>query len=82
MQLTKKILALNSKILIGRKLATIKYVFTHCFSQTMLRMISSHQIVFQKGNYSRAVVAHAFNPSTWETEAGGVLSSRPAWSTQ
>jgi hypothetical protein len=24
------------------------------------------------------VVAHAFNPSTWEAEAGGFLSSRPA----
>jgi hypothetical protein len=30
----------------------------------------------------RAVVAHAFNPSTWEAEAGGFLSSRPAWSTE
>jgi hypothetical protein len=30
---------------------------------------------------SRAVVAHAFNPSTWEAEAGRFLSSRPAWST-
>jgi hypothetical protein len=30
---------------------------------------------------SRAVVAYAFNPSTWEAEAGGFLSSRPAWST-
>jgi hypothetical protein len=28
----------------------------------------------------RAVVAHAFNPSTWEAEAGGFLSLRPAWS--
>jgi hypothetical protein len=28
---------------------------------------------------SREVVAHAFNPSTWEAEAGGFLSSRPAW---
>jgi hypothetical protein len=28
-----------------------------------------------------AVVAHTFNPSTWEVEAGGFLSSRPAWST-
>jgi hypothetical protein len=28
------------------------------------------------------VVAHTFNPSTWETEAGGFLSSRPAWSTE
>jgi hypothetical protein len=24
-------------------------------------------------------VAHAFNPNTWEAEAGGFLSSRPAW---
>jgi hypothetical protein len=27
------------------------------------------------------VVEHAFNPSTWEAEAGGFLSLRPAWST-
>jgi hypothetical protein len=26
------------------------------------------------------VVEHAFNLSTWEAEAGGFLSSRPAWS--
>jgi hypothetical protein len=25
------------------------------------------------------MVAHAFNPSTREAEAGGFLSSRPAW---
>jgi major histocompatibility complex class I len=28
------------------------------------------------------MVAHAFNPSTWEAEAGGFLSSRPDWSTE
>jgi hypothetical protein len=28
------------------------------------------------------MVAYAFNPSTWEAEAGGFLSSRPAWSTE
>jgi hypothetical protein len=28
------------------------------------------------------VVAYAFNPSTREAEAGGFLSSRPAWSTK
>jgi hypothetical protein len=28
------------------------------------------------------MVVHAFNPSTWEAEAGGFLSSRPAWSTE
>jgi hypothetical protein len=25
---------------------------------------------------------HAFNPTTWEAEAGRFLSSRPAWSTE
>jgi hypothetical protein len=30
----------------------------------------------------RTVVAHAFNPSTWEVEAGRFLSSRPGWSTE
>ena len=30
----------------------------------------------------RAVVAPAFNPSTWEAEAGGFLSLSPAWSTE
>ena len=28
------------------------------------------------------VVVHAFNPSTWEAEAGGFLSLRPAFSTK
>ena len=28
------------------------------------------------------VAAHTFNPSTWEAEAGGFLSSRPAWYTK
>jgi hypothetical protein len=28
------------------------------------------------------VVAHAFDPSTWEAEAGGFLNLRPAWSTE
>jgi hypothetical protein len=28
------------------------------------------------------VVAHTFNHSTWEAEAGGSLSSRQAWSTK
>ena len=28
------------------------------------------------------MVVHACNPSTWKTEAGRFLSSRPAWSTE
>jgi hypothetical protein len=35
-----------------------------------------------KNGFSQAVVAHAFNPSTWEAKAGRFLSSRPAWSTE
>jgi hypothetical protein len=31
---------------------------------------------------SRVVVAQAFNPSTWEAEAGGFLSSRTARATE
>ena len=30
----------------------------------------------------QAVVVHAFNPSTWEAEAGRFLSSRPGWTTE
>jgi hypothetical protein len=35
-----------------------------------------------KGYCSPGIVVHTFNPSTWEAEAGGFLSSRPAWSTK
>jgi hypothetical protein len=31
---------------------------------------------------SWAMMAYAFSPNTWEAEAGGLLSSRPAWSTE
>jgi hypothetical protein len=34
---------------------------------------------FKIFHFRRAVVAQAFNPSTWEAEAGGFLSSRPAF---
>jgi hypothetical protein len=36
----------------------------------------------EKQKTKPGVVAHAFNPSAWEAEAGGFLSSRPAWSTE
>jgi hypothetical protein len=38
--------------------------------------------MFKKWSEEPGVVAHAFNPSTREAEAGGFLSSRPAWSTK
>jgi hypothetical protein len=36
----------------------------------------------EKERKSQVVVAHTFNPSTWEVKAGGFLSSRPSWSTE
>jgi hypothetical protein len=36
----------------------------------------------KSGSPLLGVVAHAFNPSTREAEAGGFLSLRPAWSTK
>jgi hypothetical protein len=44
-------------------------------------MYLSHEAL-KKFGVRRAVVAHAFNPGTWEAEKGGFLSSRPAWSTE
>jgi hypothetical protein len=45
-------------------------------------MIIINNLKKKKEERSQAVVAHAFNPSTWEAETGGFLSSRPAWSTK
>jgi hypothetical protein len=36
----------------------------------------------EKSCVKPGMVAHAFSLSTWEAEAGGFLSSRPAWSTK
>jgi hypothetical protein len=36
----------------------------------------------KKPKYKLGMVAHTFNPSTWEAEAGGFLSSRPARATE
>jgi hypothetical protein len=40
------------------------------------------KLSFKSACLGPGVVAHAFNPSTWEAEVGGFLSSRPAWSTE
>jgi hypothetical protein len=40
-------------------------------------------IIYNKNIQTKpGVVAHTFNPSTREAEAGGFLSSRTAWSTE
>jgi hypothetical protein len=45
-----------------------------------LREVRDHNS--KKINAEPGVVAHPFNPSTREAEAGGFLNSRPAWSTK
>jgi hypothetical protein len=48
-----------------------------------MKFTSPESVVFSviiKSKFRPGVVAHAFNPSTREAEAGGFLSSRPAWS--
>jgi hypothetical protein len=42
--------------------------------------LQSYEVV--KNGFHSAVVAHNFDPSTWETETGGFLSSRAAWFTK
>jgi major histocompatibility complex class I len=44
------------------------------------RGISVNILSKNKKEGMKPVVAHAFNPSTWEAEAGRFLSLRPSWS--
>jgi hypothetical protein len=51
------------------------YIFICLFGSLFILLMLEHKP-------SWAVVAHAFNPSIWEAEVGGFLSSSPAWSTE
>jgi hypothetical protein len=51
------------------------------FSLTYLFLLIIKQKQKQK-HLGQGMVAHTFNPSTWEAEAGRFLSLRPAWSTE
>jgi hypothetical protein len=45
-------------------------------------LVAHVNVACKKWRQRPGVVAHTFNPSTQEAEAGGFLSSRPAWSTE
>jgi hypothetical protein len=47
-----------------------------------INCVSVNRRVHQEYTHGQAMVAHVFNFSTWEAEAGRFLSSRPAWSTE
>jgi hypothetical protein len=49
--------------------------------QTNKKLPYAKSLVKREGK-GWVVAAHTFNPSTWEAEAGGFRSLRPAWSTK
>ena len=58
-------------------------LYTHLVTlNLLLTSEDTRHMYIYKRKHSRAVVAHTFNSSTWEAEAGGFLSSRPAWPTK
>jgi hypothetical protein len=50
----------------------LRYYSNDCFKVTIICLLNTE--------CSWAVVAHTFNPTTGEAEAGRFLSWRPAWS--
>jgi hypothetical protein len=61
-----------------------RHIYLFTISEEQKKVLNfSLQITFSiKKKLVPSVVVHAFNPSTQEAEAGGFLSSRPAWSTE
>jgi hypothetical protein len=55
-----------------------KIIVLGAFMKTLERSLTTNLTAHP----GQVVVVQAFNPSTWEAEAGGFLSSRPAWSTE
>jgi hypothetical protein len=48
----------------------------------LVKRVQGQTRLCKESSGSWALVMHSFNPSTQEAEAGGFLSSRPAWSTE
>ena len=56
----------------------------HLLSGAVLVVLSTKYNLesLKKREPCQMVVVLAFNPSSWEVEAGGSLCSRPTWSTE
>jgi major histocompatibility complex class I len=51
-------------------------------AKVSLRLAIKLMILIFLKKVKPGMVVHTFNPRTWEAEAGGFLSWRPAWSTK
>jgi hypothetical protein len=55
---------------------------THTHTHTHTHKLFPARLKVKTCKVSQVVVAHTFNPSTWEAEAGRFLNSRLPWSTE
>jgi hypothetical protein len=51
-------------------------------SENSYNVLTYNKSLKKKIVVRQALVAHTFNPSTWEAEVSGFLSSRLVWSTE
>jgi hypothetical protein len=62
----------------GREISEFKTYLVYLLSSRIARAVTHRNPASKMNQRGRAMVAHTFNPSTREAEAGGFLSSRPA----
>ena len=62
--------------------SSISFSITGCMWSSLIHLDLTLVQGDKNGSIQPGMVVHAFNPSTREAEAGGFLSSRPAWSTK
>jgi hypothetical protein len=68
---------------IARSLKQLRCPTTQEWIQKMWFIYTvEYYLTIKNEDISQVVVVHAFNLGIWEAEAGGFLSSRPAWSTE
>jgi hypothetical protein len=66
----------------SKKVSWAMLTETQCSHSGLCFVFAHESSATQECSPGPSVAVHAFNPSTREAEAGGFLSSRPAWSTE